>query len=128
MELSHLRRKNKDAPKVGHPAVTLASSLGWFRRWCVAAPEQPAQNHIEHRDKEQVQDCGEQHAADNGGADGAATQSACTGGEDKRKNAEDESEGSHQNGPQTQLACFGGCIGDGASFAAQLLGKLDDQN
>src|ERR1035437_663138 len=112
---------------MGHGAAPTLY-FGWLRWVVVTAPEQAAQNHIEHRDEEEVENGGEQHAADDGGAHGAATQRARAGGEDQRQNAENEGERGHQNGPQTQLAGLSGCVSDGASLAAQLLSKLDNQN
>jgi len=56
------------------------------------------------------------------------SQSAGAGGKTPAAERRDECKRRHENGAQAQFRCLNGRFGDGATFLAQLFGKLDDQN
>src|SRR5260370_304066 len=69
------------------------------------AVQQSLQDDVQDRDKEEVEDGGEDHAADDCGTDRVAAVRTCSGGEVKRADTENEGDGGHQDGAEAE---FGG--------------------
>src|SRR6202050_5260675 len=83
---------------------------------------------VEDGDEDEVEGGGGDHAAENGGADGLASDATGAASENERENAEDEGEGSHQDGAETDARGFDGGFHDGPAAAAELFGKFDDED
>src|SRR5262245_37993150 len=83
---------------------------------------------IQNRNKQNVQERREQHAARDGGADRVPALLPCARCEDERHHAEDERQGRHQNRPQSDARGFNRGIDNRQSFGPELLRELDDQD
>src|SRR6202789_2165009 len=86
------------------------------------------QDYVEDRDEEEVEEGGEGHAADDGSADGVAAVGSGAGGEVERADAEDEGDGRHEDGAETELGGLDGGFGDGLALCEELLGELYDED
>jgi len=90
--------------------------------------EQRFQDDIEDGDKKEIENRGDEHAADYGCANGVAAKFAGSSGDDEGEDAEDEGERRHEDGAETKFGGLDGGFGDGASLAEELLGELDDED
>src|ERR1700733_2549895 len=90
--------------------------------------EEGLQDDVEDWDEEEVEDGGQDHAADDGSADRVTTVSACAGGEVQRANAEDEGDRGHEDGAKTKLGGLDSSLGDRPALPQELLGELDDKD
>src|SRR6516164_4958432 len=85
-------------------------------------------HHVERRDCKYPYGGGEDHPAENRGADAAPRQLRGTRRHDQRKKTEDESERGHHDRTKPQTGAFGGRFEQRNPMLALLLGELDDQN
>lgn len=83
---------------------------------------------VEDGGEEDAEEGDAEHAGEDGGAEGLAHFGAGAGGEDEGDDAQDEGEGGHQNGAETETAGFGD--GGEAVFAGvfELFGEFDDED
>src|SRR5579863_6146552 len=78
--------------------------------------------------EEDAEGTGCEHAPDHGCAHDLAGDRTCTGGGPERDAAENEGEGGHENGTQSQAGTFESGIDERFAFFILILGKFDDED
>src|SRR6266576_2917507 len=99
----------------------------WFRRG-FATGEESLNDIKSHRDQEDRDARGGDHAADHGRAEDTSRDGAGSGGKPKRQKAEDERKRSHQDRAKTEARAFEGSVEERFAFLVFVLGKFDDKD
>src|SRR3984957_1325678 len=89
---------------------------------------QPAHHNVKHGNKNQIQERGRNHAAEDGSAYRPAADAARAFGHDQRQHAQDEGKRGHQNRAQADTGGFDGGVDNAAALFAQLLREFDNQD
>src|SRR5438132_10201736 len=83
--------------------------------------------HVQRWNKEEIERCGQDHAAEYRSADRLPARTSCAAGGDQRQNAKNECQRCHQDGAQTDTRGLDGCFNDGHPPSAQLLREFNDK-
>ena len=83
---------------------------------------------VEDGDKEKVEEGGDHHASNDGGADRVASEGSGAGGEVEGHDAEDEGDRGHEDGAKAELGGDDGSVDDALAVFELLLGELDDED